>query len=37
MANGPGKAHRKGVTLAQLVRMFPNDEAAAEWFEHLLG
>ena len=33
MANGPGKAHRKGVTLAQLVRMFPTDEAAAAWFE----
>ena len=33
MANGPGKAHRKGITLAQLVRMFPTDEAAAEWFE----
>ena len=32
-AKGPGKAHRKGVTLAQLVRMFPDDDAAAEWFE----
>ena len=30
---GPGKAHRKGITLAQLVRMFPDDDAAAEWFE----
>jgi len=32
-AKGPGKAHRKGVTLAELVRMFPDDAAAAEWFE----
>ena len=32
-AKGPGKAHRKGVTLAQLVQMFPDDAAAAEWFE----
>ena len=30
---GPGKAHRKGITLAQLVRLFPDDHAAAEWFE----
>ena len=33
MAGGPGRAYRKGVTLAQLVRMFPTDEAATEWFE----
>ena len=32
-AKGPGKAHTRGVTLAQLVRMFPDDEAATEWFE----
>ncbi len=30
---GPGKSHRKGITLAQLTRMFPNEEAAASWFE----
>ena len=28
----PGKSHRKGMTLQQLFRMFPNDEAAAKWF-----
>ena len=32
-AKGPGKAHRRGVTLVQLARMLPDDAAAAEWFE----
>ena len=30
---GPGKAHRTGLTLAQLFRKFPNDEAARKWIE----
>ena len=29
----PGKAHRKGVTLLQLARMFPDEESARQWFE----
>ena len=29
----PGKSHRKGISLAKLMRMFPNDDAAREWFE----
>jgi transposase-like protein len=29
----PGKAHRKGITLVQLMDMFPNEEAATDWFE----
>ncbi len=29
----PGKGYRNGVTLADLLRMFPNDETAGKWFE----
>ena len=32
----PGKAHREGITLAQLMDMFPTEEAATEWFESVL-
>ena len=33
MANkGPGKAHRKGITMDELMQMFPDDETAANWF-----
>ena len=28
----PGKSHRKGLTLAALFRMFPDDAAAEKWF-----
>ena len=28
----PGKSYRKGITLAKLFEMFPNDEVAEEWF-----
>ena len=28
----PGKAHRKGLTLVEITRMFPDDAAAEEWF-----
>ena len=30
--SGPGKSERRGVTLAQLFRRFPNDEAAERYF-----
>ena len=30
---GPGKAHRDGITIVQLFRMFPDDAAAEKWFE----
>lgn len=33
MAKGPGKSHRKGITLIELAQMFPDEEAAVEWFE----
>ena len=32
MKNAPGKAYRKGITLKQILRMFPNDEIAEQWF-----
>ena len=28
----PGKAHREGITLLQLTRMFPDDASAEAWF-----
>ena len=30
---GPGRAHREGITIVELFRMFPDDEAAERWFE----
>ncbi len=30
---GPGKAHREGISLYELTEMFPDEEAATEWFE----
>ena len=29
----PGKTHRKGLTLAQLFHLFPDDQSAQKWFE----
>ena len=31
-----GKSHREGLTLVQLMDMFPTEEAAAEWFESVI-
>ena len=31
--NGPGKSHRKGITLLELAEMFPDEAAATAWFE----
>ena len=37
MANkAPGKAHREGITLVQLMDMFPDEAAATEWFEKVV-
>ena len=30
---GPGKAHREGIGIIELLRMFPDDKAAERWFE----
>ena len=32
MANAPGKNHRKGLTLPNIIEMFPDDKAAEKWF-----
>ncbi len=32
----PGKSHRKGITLLELVQLFPDEEAARIWFEGIL-
>ena len=29
---GPGKSHRKGISLASLMKQFPDDETAEKWF-----
>ena len=29
---GPGKSHRKGISIQALMRMFPSDDAAEAWF-----
>ena len=39
MANSykaPGRAHREGVSLIQLMALFPTEESAAEWFESVV-
>lgn len=35
MPNGPGKSHRKGMSLFEIMDMFPNEEVAEEWFEEV--
>ncbi len=32
----PGKAHREGTTIVQLMDMFPTEEAATAWFESVV-
>ena len=32
----PGKAHREGITIVQLMDMFPTEDAATEWFESVV-
>ena len=29
----PGKSHRKGLSLIQLLDMFPNEKAAVKWLK----
>ena len=33
---GPGRAYREGLTIVQLMDMFPTEEAAVAWFESVL-
>ena len=32
----PGKAHREGLTVVELMDMFPTEEAATKWFEDVI-
>ena len=32
----PGKTHRKGIAVLQLLEMFPDEEISTKWFEHQL-
>lgn len=36
MAKGPGKCHRKGISLIELARKFPDEAAAVKWLEGVL-
>ena len=36
MANAPGKSHREGMTLVDLMQKFPTEQSATEWFESIL-
>ena len=36
MAKGPGKSHRKGITLIELAELFSTEESAREWFEGIV-
>ena len=33
---GPGRGYREGITLVQIIEMFPDDAAARRWFEERL-
>ena len=33
MATAPGKSYREGLTIPQIMDMFPTEDAAREWFE----
>ena len=33
--SGPGRSYRKGVSLLELMEMFPDEESAVQWFEHI--
>ncbi len=30
--SGPGQRHRKGISIFELMRLFPDDHAAEAWF-----
>ena len=33
---GPGKAYREGLTIVDMMEMFPTEEAATAWFEETI-
>ena len=34
--NAPGKSYRKGITIIELIAMFPDEKTAAQWFESVI-
>ena len=36
MKKAPGRSHREGISLIELMAMFPSGEAATKWFESIL-
>ena len=32
---GPGRAHRKGITLIELMELFPDEDSAERWFANI--
>ena len=34
--SAPGNAHREGLTIVELMDMFPTEEAASDWFESVI-
>ncbi len=36
MATAPGKSFRKGLTILELVEMFPTEDSARKWFESII-
>lgn len=36
MSKSPGRAHREGISVIDLMAMFPTEEAATEWFESVI-
>ena len=36
MAKGPGKSYRKGISLIEIMEMFPDEATAVKWFESIL-
>lgn len=34
--NGPGRSHRKGISLIELAQWFPDEAAAMKWFESVI-
>ena len=36
MANAPGKSFRKGLSIIEIIDMFPDEETARKWFESIV-
>ena len=36
MSHAPGRSHRNGISILELLAMFPTEEAATEWFEKVV-